>query len=354
MKRKLPSRVVAFSLGFLPLLAGPCGWGQGMSPAVLAADEVSKDEGLIEHFATSRDPGDLQRAFGPLATNLSLNGSNRPPEPQVILLWLKLFSTVDAVRLGMSRELRAAVVCDGAYPDGSAPDGPCGPSPPTVSDRGLRSRYEAAISQNESAIRSHNDYARISTIEQRLDSSFWTWANGLYDHDPGSEAKLLDEATVAGCTEARLEWINDITMASAGAFPPAESIVLVPTKLNVIRDGEQISVKPDLDFPQGIQLLLDPGRTMGVETDLRLYPKGGERPAQPQSVEFSSTVSALGSGTEVLKAGEGRVGAPGNPYVVEEELTIFETDIPPEHMWMPKGSPNYKVLWRGLIVQALD
>ena len=140
-------------------------------------------------------------------------------------------------------------------------------------------------------------------------------------------------------------------MASRGSFPPDESIVLVPTKLKITRNGDLISIRPS-DFRQGIQLVLDQDRTMGIETDWRVYPKEEERPAQPHSVVFSSSVSALESATEVLKAGEGRIIAAGKPYVVEEELTIFETDIPPQHMWMPKGSSNYKVLWHGIVKQV--
>ena len=161
-------------------------------------DEIAADHALIERFAQSHDPADLQKAFDPLATVLRSNGGDHPPAHQIIMLWLKLFSVVDAVHLEMSKELGPAFLCDdGAYPDGSTPDGPCGPPPSTVNDPELRSQYETAISQNESAIRSHNNYARISTIEQQLDASFWTWANGLYHSCPDSEAKLLEETRAA-------------------------------------------------------------------------------------------------------------------------------------------------------------
>lgn len=30
--------------------------------------------------------------------------------------------------------------------------------------------------------------------------------------------------------------------------------------------------------------------------------------------------------------------------MVEEDISIFETDIPPQHMWMPTSN-SYKVLW---------
>jgi hypothetical protein len=42
---------------------------------------------------------------------------------------------------------------------------------------------------------------------------------------------------------------------------------------------------------------------------------------------------------------------PGKKYVIEVELTIFETDVPPQHDWCPHGK-NYKVLWRRTLKQT--
>jgi hypothetical protein len=41
-------------------------------------------------------------------------------------------------------------------------------------------------------------------------------------------------------------------------------------------------------------------------------------------------------------------------YVVEMDLTVFETDIPPQHMWHPQGSKNYKVLWQRTLRQTVE
>jgi hypothetical protein len=34
----------------------------------------------------------------------------------------------------------------------------------------------------------------------------------------------------------------------------------------------------------------------------------------------------------------------GERYTVEVRLTLFETDIPPQHHWAP-GTGKYKILW---------
>jgi hypothetical protein len=38
---------------------------------------------------------------------------------------------------------------------------------------------------------------------------------------------------------------------------------------------------------------------------------------------------------------------------IVEEYTIFETDLPPQHEWVPELG-KYQVLWRGLAVGAYD
>ena len=32
-------------------------------------------------------------------------------------------------------------------------------------------------------------------------------------------------------------------------------------------------------------------------------------------------------------------------YSVEYKITMFETDVPSQHMWLPQGGKHYKVLW---------
>jgi hypothetical protein len=40
-------------------------------------------------------------------------------------------------------------------------------------------------------------------------------------------------------------------------------------------------------------------------------------------------------------------------YIVEMDLTVFETDIPGQHMWDPH-SKNYKVLWQRTLKQIVE
>jgi hypothetical protein len=45
-----------------------------------------------------------------------------------------------------------------------------------------------------------------------------------------------------------------------------------------------------------------------------------------------------------LKSADGGIPAPGKRYVVEEDVSIFETDVPAQHMWSPE-SGRYRVIW---------
>jgi hypothetical protein len=47
------------------------------------------------------------------------------------------------------------------------------------------------------------------------------------------------------------------------------------------------------------------------------------------------------------------IPVPGKKYVVEIDLTAFETDIPPQHDWEPHGK-NYKVLWQRTLIQSVE
>jgi hypothetical protein len=40
-----------------------------------------------------------------------------------------------------------------------------------------------------------------------------------------------------------------------------------------------------------------------------------------------------------------KIPQPGIEYVVEYRVTLFETDLPGQHMWRPLSGKHYRVLW---------
>jgi len=55
--------------------------------------------------------------------------------------------------------------------------------------------------------------------------------------------------------------------------------------------------------------------------------------------------SHLDSYNYVFTRSRDKMPQPGEQYVVEYRLTIFETDIPAQHMWSPQSGKQYRVLW---------
>lgn len=126
----------------------------------------------------------------------------------------------------------------------------------------------------------------------------------------------------------------------------------VPTRLKVERTDDTLSVEIDTNSYVSTNLMVGTNLVTGSDSCLYVYPIGGSRPSQAH-------VEIVG-GTDCLLAGiwhkADRDGIPvvGKKYVVEADFTIFETDIPPQHMWMPWGSKNYRVLWRQTLRQTIE
>jgi hypothetical protein len=81
----------------------------------------------------------------------------------------------------------------------------------------------------------------------------------------------------------------------------------------------------------------------GIKYELFVYPEGSARPSHAGSLGLSGL--DFESGTAIVNPKQVLTPVPGKGYVVEMDLAIFETDVPPQHMWSPY-SKNYNVLWK--------
>lgn len=54
---------------------------------------------------------------------------------------------------------------------------------------------------------------------------------------------------------------------------------------------------------------------------------------------------AFQSATNVIGFGPGGDPSPGREIFVELRMTMFETDLPAQHMWSPQSGKQYRVLW---------
>ena len=115
--------------------------------------------------------------------------------------------------------------------------------------------------------------------------------------------------------------------------------VRVPSRLQVARSGDSLTVAV-ADF-QTVKLTLGHNMVTGMQCEKRIHNGSALLPL--------GTTLQSGFIFEPLKEVFTREGdkVPGRDekYSVEYKITMFETDVPSQHMWLPQGGKHYKVLW---------
>jgi hypothetical protein len=91
--------------------------------------------------------------------------------------------------------------------------------------------------------------------------------------------------------------------------------------------------------------------TIGVKYEMCVHAKGGARPPNAGGFGYAEikedvSPSAPGflNGAASLNRAQGGIPVPGKRYVTEENISIFETDVPARHMWCA-ASGRYRFLW---------
>jgi len=126
--------------------------------------------------------------------------------------------------------------------------------------------------------------------------------------------------------------------------------VQVPAGIRIARSLDSLAVSFDPAARAPIAVVVDPGMVLGFETEERVFPTGGRRPKEASRLGLASGADAYG-GTSIYSTSQGGIPAPGTRYEVEIEVVLFETDVPPGHMWQPRAG-RYKELWRRTLRQA--
>jgi hypothetical protein len=89
---------------------------------------------------------------------------------------------------------------------------------------------------------------------------------------------------------------------------------------------------------------------LGMTMKLYIYPEGTPRPPQPRMEELGGTPRKVSNLPHFYPSEPFGFIQRGKPYVIEEEIEIFETDIPAQSMWGPESN-KYKVLWQTTLRQ---
>ena len=137
------------------------------------------------------------------------------------------------------------------------------------------------------------------------------------------------------------EILPPITNANPSIRVPL--LVHVPTKLKIERASDTLSVEIDKSSLEATNLMVGTNMVTGVENKVYVYPDGEPRPANGG---YGLGGTDFNLGKRFWHTKPDGIPLPGKKHVVEVELTIFETDIPPQHDWSPQGSKNYKILWQ--------
>lgn len=128
----------------------------------------------------------------------------------------------------------------------------------------------------------------------------------------------------------------------------------VPTRLEVHRTSTTITIRADKQALQSIPLTFDPTMTTGTMAEWQIYPAGVSRPTQPGSIQLNGGTDFAKMGDYIVNPGDRDFPIPGKQFVVEIDLTVFETPVRPQHMWYAKMGSNYRVLWHRVIRQVIN
>jgi hypothetical protein len=125
--------------------------------------------------------------------------------------------------------------------------------------------------------------------------------------------------------------------------------VRVPAALTLARALDTLTIAVDPASLAATQVAADPGMVLGVETDVVVYPQGGERPAHGR--HGLSPGADFGGALHTWSTAKDGLPVPGVKYVAEAELVLFETDVPAGSAWDPHAG-RFKVLFTRTLRQA--
>lgn len=123
--------------------------------------------------------------------------------------------------------------------------------------------------------------------------------------------------------------------------------VQVPTRLTIERTDSRIGYQFDPAALQTEPLFVGASMIVGYAWEESVHSNGK---TLWTGGGLSTSVASSSSGFNRHVDG---FPVPGEKYTIETRITVFETDIPPQHMWSPE-SGKYKVLLTRTICENVD
>jgi len=161
---------------------------------------------------------------------------------------------------------------------------------------------------------------------------------------------LISLAACTGCrsgapkaTTAAASWSDrfPIVPPIADADPTVRHPVpaRVPTAMLVVRHGDSLTIS----FPtfETTNLMVGYKMVTGSTREERVFHDGI---TQPAGMSLQGGL-AFEPSTNILTFGRDGIPQSGHEFTLEYRATMFETDLPAQHMWSPQSRKHYRVLW---------
>jgi hypothetical protein len=128
-----------------------------------------------------------------------------------------------------------------------------------------------------------------------------------------------------------------------------EVALRVPAALRIAHALDTLTIDFDPAARAPVVLSVGAGMALGIETTAYVFPAGGARPARGRVLVLPG--GDLDRATSTWSTKADGIPQPGTRYVVEMEVTLFETDVPPGPDWNPRAG-QFRVLWSRTLRQA--
>jgi hypothetical protein len=137
-------------------------------------------------------------------------------------------------------------------------------------------------------------------------------------------------------------------MLSAGVAPGRHvETVAIPTRVLLRPEAGQLAVGFDPSTFSKVDVEVSDGRLLGTATTTR-WRQGGAWVDAGQGLQSGPPTA---NDTSYYPGG-GKQAGPGEVFEVEIHFQVFETDIPPQHHWLPR-SERYRVVGEWTVKGAL-
>lgn len=119
--------------------------------------------------------------------------------------------------------------------------------------------------------------------------------------------------------------------------------VQVPTALLIRRTEDELAV--GFAPLRSTNLTVGSKMVTGTEWEMHIYRDGAPVQLQRHPVRSVGTGLRFEPWETTFTTKQDGLPQAGEEYVVELRLTMFETDLPAQHMWSPQSGKHYRIMW---------